>query len=541
MRIGAASAWRLLAAVASGILLALAFPPFGWAGLAWVALIPLLLVLFRTPPGVCSLRQDFRLGFAAGLTFWLISLAWLLRLFDTSPAPAALVVLGWVALSACCAVFLGAFTVTAGWILRRIGLATVWRTSLLTLLLPLIWTGWEMARSTWFTGFPWNLLGISQYRNLALIQCAEWVGAPGVSTVVMLANTGLAFTVNRYLPPRAARLYRPHLELFMALMTVALCFRAGMVMVRHQASTSGEAEIAIAAVQPAIPQVKKWTQQDVDMIHSTLRRLTEETLRAPEGKPDLVVWPETATPYGVTEEGESRELVLQLSRAGSPLLVGALDAVGTNDAVKYYNASFLFMTNGALAGTYYKQHLVPLGEYVPLSHWIPPLADLAPMGWNCEAGSESTVFTLGDPAWSFACLICFEDSIAALARGLVKAGARLLVNQTNDAWFDRTSGPEQHMSHCVFRCVENRVPAVRVGNSGVSCLILPTGAVIDATSNDRSHPPLSTVMRWMVVVPGSEFVPTLYTRTGDWILGFPCEILAVALLGWAVVVSRFRP
>jgi len=128
--------------------------------------------------------------------------------------------------------------------------------------------------------------------------------------------------------------------------------------------------------------------------------------------------------------------------------------------------------------------------------------------------------------------------MAGLSRAFVKAGARLLVNQTNDAWFDRSAGPEQHLSHCVFRCVENRVPAVRVANSGISCLILPTGAILDRTENAWGRAPLAATPCWQVPLPDVDFQPTVYTRYGDWLFGIPCAIIAVIVFLAAVPWPR---
>ena len=543
-----ASYWRVLAAVVSGLLLALSFPPFESSQVAWVALIPLLLALLqgvgtavpavRRGLGEASLpKKSFRLGYTAGLVFWLVTMSWMLRLFETSPAPAIVIVLGWVLLSAYCALYSGVFAMTVVWAAGKIGREKLWQTVLLTVLIPVLWVGGEMARSILLTGFPWDLVGISQFRNVALIQCAQWVGVPGVSALVLLANTGLAFTMLRYLPPREKR-YRPHLELFIALMAIALCFRTGMGLVRQNTPADGGVEIA--AVQPAIPQVKKWSQEQIDLIHSTVRRLTAQVLKDGGTHPDLLIWPETATPYCVTEEGESKDLVVELSRNGSPLLVGSMDVINLGQDSLCYNGSFLFDTNGVMVKHYNKQHLVPFGEYVPLSEWIPWLATFAPMGWNCSPGREATVFSVGEPAWTFSVLICFEDIMSDLSRAFVKAGARLLVNQTNDAWFDRSAGPVQHMAHCVFRCVENRVPAVRVANSGISCLIQPNGLIVDPTGNGRGTPPQPLTPRWQVAVPGDGYEPTPYTRYGDWLFGIPCGIVAAVCFVLAFIAEWRR-
>ena len=521
--------WRWIAAGVSGLLLAVAFPPFESGQVAWVSLIPLLLALLvpAREPAKRSVPLAFKLGLTTGLIFWLVTMSWLFRLFETSPAPALLIVLGWLLLCGYCALYLGAFAMSAVWLVSKIGTEKLWQTLLLTFLIPVLWVGTEIIRSFLFGGFPWNLLAISQYRNVMLIQTAQWVGVPGVSGILMLVNTGLAMTVLRYIPIRKQERYRPHLELFIALLSVALSFRTGVLLVREYTPAGGS--VTIGAIQPAIPQVTKWTDEHVDLIHSTFRHLMAQAVKDPEGAPDLIIWPETATPYCVTDDrGTSKAVVEELSRWGSPLLVGSMDEVSIGWNVLYYNASFLFDTNGVVAGHYYKQHLVPFGEYVPLSGWFPWLGKLAPMGWNCSPGEEATVFTMGSlPQWTFSCLICFEDIMSDLSRRAVKKGARLLVNQTNDAWFDRSAGPEQHLSHCVFRCVENRVAALRVANSGISCLIEPTGLIVEQTENGIGRPPESAVLRWQVPMPGPDFELTPYTRYGDWLLGIPCGAVAV--------------
>jgi apolipoprotein N-acyltransferase len=540
VKAGVSHYWRGGAAVLSGLLLAFSFPPFESGQVAWVALIPLLLALLHGVRGdrgeAFRAKPSFLLGFASGVIFWLVSMSWMLRLFETSPAPAILIVLGWIGLSVYCALYFGVFAMTAVWIAGKIGTEKLWKTLFLTVLIPVLWVGGEMLRSSCFTGFPWNLLGISQYRNLMLIQCAQWVGVPGVSALVMLANTGIAFTVMRQLPPRAEKQYRPNLELFVVLMAIVLCFRSGMGLIRQY--TPQEGGVSIAGIQPAIPQVKKWSQEQIDLIHSTFRRLSGQALREGGSRPDLVIWPETATPYCVTEEGESKDLVSELSRRGVPLLVGSMDVINLGTQTLCYNGSFLFQTNGLLVRSYNKQHLVPFGEYIPLSEAIPALASLAPMGWNCSPGREATVFTVGDPAWAFSVMICFEDIMAGLSRAFVKEGARLLINQTNDAWFDRSAGPIQHLSHCVFRCIENRVPAIRVANSGISCLIQPTGLIVEPTRNDKGQAPESVVSHWQVSIPGDDFEPTLYTRYGDWLFGIPCEVVALVSFAGALVAMK---
>jgi apolipoprotein N-acyltransferase len=543
--------WKIVAAVGSGLLLAAAFPPFGCAQLAWCALVPLLLALIRvaaaeprqdsdetiTPNGrngLAYLREAFRLGYVCGAIFWLIGLSWLLRLLSTSPAPAVLILAGWLLLAAYCALYPALFAITAAWTIRGVGVKSWWQTLLLLLLLPVLWTGFDYLRAVLFGGFPWNELGVSQYASVLLIQCAEWVGVSGVTAMLALMNAAIALTVLRYLPPRQEGGYRPHVELFVGLMTTAFCIRVGFGQLREHVPESGT--FRVAAVQPAIPQIKKWTEDEMDRIHTTLRHMTEAAV-AGEEQPDLVIWPETATPLCVTEEGASQDLVRDLCRNGVPLLVGSMDVQDTNGTWRCFNSSFLFDGSGRVVTRYDKQHLVPFGEYIPLSGPLPWLAHLAPMGWNCIAGREATVFKAGPGAATFSCLICFEDIMPGLSRAAVRRGARLLINQTNDAWFDRTAGPLQHLSHSVFRCVENRVPLVRVANSGITCLIEPNGAVRDPTENSYADPPGPALRRWLVYAPPAEMPLTFYARYGDRLLALPCGGVAAVGLGFALAAA----
>lgn len=545
--------WKPLAAILSGLVLACAFPPFeSWQG-AWFGLVPLLMaVLYTALAGrvpetagakgvpVLSKRavlwQSFRLGILAGAVFWLITLSWLLRLLETSPAPAVLIVAGWLLLAGYCALYMGAFAMTFAWVVGVIGVGRLWRTLLLTVGIAILWVGFEYGRSVLFGGFPWNLLGVSQYKAPALIQIAAWVGVPGVSGMMALLNAGIVFTVLRYLPGHREEHYRPHIELFMGLMVTAFCFRLGYMAIREYQWPPGQ--FVVTAVQPAIPQIKKWTDEQVDRIHTTLRNMTEAAVMGDQ-KPDLVVWPETATPFCVTAEGESQDLVRDLSRHGVPMLVGSMDVVQTNDASQCFNSSFLFDKTGRVVARYDKQHLVPFGEYIPFSGLIPWLAQLAPMGWNCSAGAEATIFKVGDPVTSFACLICFEDVMAGLSRMAVRRGARLLINQTNDAWFDRSAGPEQHLSHCVFRSVENRVPALRVANSGITCLIEPSGMIVAPTENDGGRLPTPVLREWHVYIPPQNMTLTPYSRYGDWRFAIPCAVVtALCFVGTLMAIRR---
>ncbi len=568
------NAWRGATAVGAGLLLAAAFPPLSGSEAAWVAFVPLLILA-----GVTAPVRSFAYGFLSGTVFWLCTLAWLIALGRTG-APWPLAILGWLLLSLYCALYTGLFLYLASHLLRRMAVSgrpgpTVpgWRPYArqcgLVALLPLGWVGLEYARSTLMTGFPWNALGISQYRHAGLIQTAEWGGVYAVSALVMMVNVALLLTGLRFFDVCVhRRSSRFHPELGLALLAVVLTLLHGARAVGEhgrRACPDGT-RVTIRAIQPNIPQVKKWPEGFADYVYGTLRDKTE---LAGSGAPDLIVWPETAVPGLVKSDPATARFVRSLARQGTPILVGGMEldeqayaewrrlqalaadaasltASGETWVPRYYNSAFLFNARGEMTGRYRKRHLVPFGEYLPFDRHVEFIRRLAPLGFSCRAGEEIVVFRLAPRAAgageevSFSALICFEDVFAYLARDAVRAGARFLVNQTNVAWFDGTSASVQHLSHAVFRCVENRVPMARSANTGVTGFINRAGQ-IDPTTRAlvaEGRTDQGEVRSGQLCVEGPDKALTVYARFGDGIFALPCAVVAALALAFLAAQDR---
>lgn len=535
MRPGSLSTLRVagcaVAALAAAGASAAAFPPWEQHQAAWFGLVPLLLMAMWVPP-----RTAFRWGAASGTVFWLCTLSWLLRLDVTAQLPLPVAVAAWGALSAYCGLYTGAFAALAADWFRRAGTGHIGRNLLAVGVLPAAWVGLEYLRSTLFTGFSWNALGVSQVPNLAVAQVAEWGGVYAISGLIVMVNASVALTLARLVRHGRDRKYRPHPELFVGLASLAACIMWGRG--RYEQFASPPGDLAIAAIQPAVPQDVKWSEEFVAGIYDRLATLTEEACMVARAYglsgPDLTVWPETAVPDYVLRDGTARAFADALASSVGPILVGAMDFDGEARGARFFNSSILFEGQGISSQRYDKQHLVPFGEYIPLDKTIPLLARASPLGWSCTAGTNATVFRVpGRPECPFGVLICFEDAIAPLARRAVKAGARLLINQTNDAWFDNTPEQRQHMLHGVLRCIENRVPAVRCANSGLTSMIDRNGhayhGAMGGLDAGNSQPgALSALVPGydisMVSVPAASMTMTAYTRYGDSLLAIPCAV-----------------
>jgi apolipoprotein N-acyltransferase len=354
-----------------------------------------------------------------------------------------------------------------------------------------------------------------------------------VGAIPVLVNAGLAVTALRYVKGQARIGRRPHPELMLGMAAVLVAFVTGSNLAR--APLPPGTPLRVALIQPAIPQEEKWSEDSVALIYERLRTLTAQAVLFT--RPDLVVWPETALPDDVKFSEPSYELVDALSRLGTPVLVGSMDAEYLEGRRPlFYNVSFLFDTNGMITAEYRKQHLVLLGEYIPYHDTIPLLRAMTPNMESFTAGTTATVMRVRAAAGgeaAFSPLICFEDTFAYLGRRAVRAGARLLINQTNDAWFDPSSASRQHQIHSIFRAVEHRVPVVRAANTGYTCAIDARGSVHDVLRGaDGGHdqPGFQLVT---VEVPPAGHPPTFYTRHGDvfaWVCLFIAVVLSLPLL-----------
>jgi len=502
----------IIGSLTSGLMLALSFPGAGWAQLAWVGLVPLML-----SARVVSPRRAALLGWLSGVVFFLISLSWLCNMASTVEGTGfkAVSILSYILLAFYCGIFFIPLPVLVSTWSQRWDTTRWWRNLLLMAAAAVMWTGSEYVRSFLFTGFPWNLLGVSQYTNLSIIQVAGWGGVYAVSALVAWMNTAVFVTLVQYIAGSRRRKYRPHVELMLGVLLVALAAAYGLRILFHRPEQ--EPPIRLALVQPNIPQLEKWNVEHTRKIYDRLETLTQTATRVDDI--DLVIWPETALPDFIRVSQSSRKLVEKLAARGVPLLVGSMDVNFEGMRQTYYNSSMLYETNGIMLTKYDKQHLVPFGEYVPFPG---VLRKFTPIDADFIGSDVSTIFNLRDLA-PFSALICFEDIIPPLASKAVRGGARWLVNQTNDAWFDPSAQSEQHMAHAVFRCIENRVPMARCCNTGVTCIIDVYGNVqramdvrISGFSTKELHP----------APAGSP--QTFYTRHGD-IFAKTCLVLSTMM------------
>ena len=491
---------RLLLAGLSGTLLSLAFPSHPHHPLAWLyhplwahlALVPLLLSLKDH-----GFKAGFATGWITGVVWNLLCLYWVAHTQGGGPA----VVVGTLLM----AVYLGLFPGLCTGLLAA--LWARWGTRAL-LLAPVLWTGQEYLLSLGELGFPWLLLGHGQAALPRFIQHASWTGVFGVSCWVV----GLNALFYLALVERRWRLFG----------AIALAYVLPLLHAQSTLTAKPAATIRIGLIQPNVTLAEKWGPNGLENSFAALETLSRQ---AAVDQPELLVWPETALPCYLSRRPDcSNRVTALVKELDIPLLTGASDYDFALS--EPYNAAFFLRPDTAEISSYAKMHLVPFGERTPYRDDIPLLraidwtqltGDLGPAEF--ARGTQRTVFA--HPAHPFAVLICFESIFPDLVRHHVAAGAKILVNITNDSWFGRTAGPYQHALINAMRAVENRTAIARAATSGISLFIDPFGRIYQQTDLFVA----AAIVADLPVNQGGTF----YTRHGD-LFAQGCLALALASL-----------
>lgn len=486
-----------LAACLCGALVPLGFAPFGWYPLPVLALALLVVLLWHAGP-----RRALWLGWLFGLGEFGIGVSWVhISIHEYGNASLALSVFTMLLL----VMYLALFPALMGWVLARTrGDA---RARFMLAAFPAAWALSEWLRSWLFTGFPWLNIGYSQIDS-PLAGFAPLFGVYGLGFMVALSAGLLALLVTA---PGRARL--------LAGVVLPLLWLGGWQLNQQRwTQPAGEAFNA-TLVQGNIPQALKWRPEQQ---RGTLDRYTALTREHLDSR--LIVWPETAVPafYDQVDAEFLQPLRKEMRAAGVSLVTGI--PVLDREHWQYYNAVISLDEPGAF---YYKVHLVPFGEYLPLRDWLAALLSFLPV--------PEADFTAGDihqpllraAGYPVGASICYE---VAFGEELIQAlpQAAYLINISNDAWFGDSLAPHQHEEMARMRARETERYLLRATNTGISAIIDAGGRIV------AQSPQFEVATVSHAVQPRSGATP--YVRWGNW----PVVIASGWLLAFSGWLGRRR-
>jgi apolipoprotein N-acyltransferase len=505
------------------VLLTLSYPPFPLGFLAPLALALFLRFISQRTP-----RDGFRLGYWLGLIWGSMTLFWI----------AASTLIGAIL----------AITINSlhyaflGWVFCWLKQKNE-RMALLAF--PMIWIASEYLRLFSDLRFNWLTLAYTQTYYLPLIQIVEITGYLFISLIIVILAEGI------YLWMRSEKVGRVRL-LSLILLPVVLLWIYGEIRIK-QLDGIHSPVMRAGLVQPNVDPYQKW---DPEFQESAFRMLMQDSRELASAAPDLIVWPETATPFYLrTHLREIQKITTFLDSHQVYLLTGTPDYQYNADKsdVFTYNAAFFFRPGNPSFESYYKMALVPGSETIPFKKYFPILRKVEVGGGDFFPGNEYSIFAFKIPYRTatfkeheyqnnhgrtdstfqvdLSAIICYESVFPHIVRKFIGNGANVLTIITNDGWFGLTSGPYQHARYAVLRAIENRVSIIRCANTGISGFIDPVGRML--TKAD-----LNTRKNLRAVIPLGT-VKTFYTRHGDW-LGIISLVSSTVFLVALLIFQRFQ-
>jgi apolipoprotein N-acyltransferase len=491
--------------VLSGALTALSFPKFDLSFLSWISLIPFFFVINNKTP-----KQSFLLGFLGGIAFNAILIYWIpavpAHYGDLSIGISLLIYAAFVC-------YLAIFWAFFSWCFAKIQGTFP---KLAFFLAPFLWIGFEYILTHLFTGFPWGLLGYSQYKNLWFLQFASLTGIYGLSLVLVLFQSLFVHSM----------IHRRRSPFFLGLSLVILLHFGGWAIMKNNPSMDNSFQASV--IQGNVSSDIRWDEISELQMNSLFNRHLELSSAAIEQESRLIVWPEFSVPlcfscsYGIYPQFKKR--LLEFAReSNATLLLGTNETVLFHQLPHYYNTALCLHPDFSMS-QYYKMHLVPFGEYTPYKKIFFFIEKMTHAIGELSPGQELVLHQFEGK--KFGTPICYEIIFPNLVRKFVKKGADFLVTITNDGWYGTSSAPFQHFAIAVVRAVENRRFLLRSATTGVSGIIDPYGRILSRTEMISE----AYLTEW--IAPMDTLTP--YTRFGN-IVPLICLTLGAVFLILALV------
>lgn len=475
----------------SCMLLLLCAPGADFGVLGWIAWVPFVYTLREKE---LNLRETAVVFFVFG---FFVSLA----------------VLFWVRHVAYLGLFLLSFYFAMHFVLSGVVTIYLYRKTNVpfSLIFAVVFTLSEYLRGVLFTGFPWFLMGWSQYDFPSMIQFAKIGGVYGVSFIVLLVNGFLCDFVCGLMK----KIKNKYVFLVLAVCVVLINFIYGSYEIKEYDKKTDLGEFKVFAVQGNVYPSLFWNPAYSYNKFDKYKRMTLDLFNSDV---DMIIWPEGAVDGELRYHEANFEFIRNTAvNFNRPFFLQSNDLLYKGGKSLYYNSVFLFSAEGSLVDNYYKNHLVPFGEYTPLRKYISFLSKFVPIPENFTPGNEIKLldFPMGDKAIKAAPLICFEDIFPSHVGKFMRLGADVMVNVTNDGWFKKSFAPFQHMALASFRAVENSRPLIRVANTGISCSIDGVGRLASVLADGEGKSLCRDAAGVLKVRVKDDKQISFYTANGD--------------------------
>ena len=496
---------------------------------AYVALIPMIRILILMGEDATK-KRAYLSGLCFGMGYFGVMFHWFMEFYPmefaevTKPMAVLLIALCWLGLATLQALEFGFLPLVYRLIRPKK------ETPLLgAFVFGALFVIFEWQQNFFFRGVPWARLGITQVENPLALQSASLFGGQFVSLVIVMVNAFIALAsiyatqklngggikaIAGAIKNKKTAIYA---SVALGIFLVNILF-GGVRMLTYKDEGDAVTVAVIQANQSSLDNLGTTSAKALNMY----LELTEQCVKESGAK--IVVWPETAVPSTISRYPTvMKKISEKTAELDITLFAGAFDYDNDGGA---YNSIYLFKPDGTVSDQrYHKRHLVPFGEYTPFEGFVKTVLPTFYAAFNYDdsltAGKGSQLFET--KYGLVGSLICFDSIYDELTRESVNDGAGLITLSTNDSWFSDSPAVYQHSSHAVLRAIENGRYVLRAATTGVSCIISPTGQILDEQA------PLTQ----------GYAVAEVYINSGRTLYSYVGNVVSYLALGFAVcMLSR---
>lgn len=445
-----------------GLGFSFSFSPFNFWPL-FLLLVPLFLLIANSEKA----RHAYSIGFFFTASFFAAHILWLPQSLSSPQLFGAVAWLIYPPIFLLEGVFFGIVAYLSRIIAGR-GRSVLW-------VLPAFWLVLEWARTQGPLAFPWGSFSYIWIKT-PVAQLAEFSGSLGLSlfTLIIISLLAVFFVDSDYTDRifASSKGSSRYWAIFLAIIIFSAGYFYGTLKLKEELPETDKTVLLVQGNTDPLGRAQGLTDD-----FSIYKELTKTVLG--ESNVDLVVWPEGAILDEDIDglDGEESRLEIDASTNSSDIITGAIAWELFPEGYKGYNVVY-GLEKAHLTNRYDKIYLVPFGESLILREVFLPIYKVV-FGWFGIAAYGKTpgkeIVPIEFANKSVASYVCYESVFPQIARNMVKKGAQVLVNISNDAWFGNGAGAGQHYDMGSLRAIETRRYILRAGNDGITATIDPYG------------------------------------------------------------------
>ena len=454
-----------------GTISSFSLPPYNYFFINFITFTLFFIFIIKKKELLKKKFSYFKYGWFFGFGYFFSSLYWIAISLTFDESFKILIPISLILIPSFLAIFYGLVLYIFSFFLKNKNISLVF-------IFSVIFGVIEFIRGNILTGFPWNLFAFSFSQNLKFIQILSVIGTYGFNMIC----------ITFFLTPAIFILRKSRNEIFVCLFIILISvsfFTFGTLQLNNKDLISSQSnEYIIKIISPTIDINRFYESNKEEEITNDLIKLSKPNSKIPT----LFIWPEgTLTSINLKDIKKYKNLFIESFSEKHLIVLGINDEVYSDGYLRVYNSLAVVDRNLDLKNLYYKNNLVPFGEFLPLENYLSKLGlrSITHGYQSFSKGKKRKVIKLRNQflSFNFLPLICYE--IIYSGKLTKNKDFDFIINISEDGWFGNSIGPQQHFSHSIFRAIEEGKNIFRSTNNGISAHINSKGQILKKTESTK--------------------------------------------------------